>query len=45
MKFKLCSIAAFVALLFSVNEVTAADPIKIGINPGYGMTIISHIPR
>jgi len=30
MKFKLCSVAAFAALMFSVNEVAAADPIKVG---------------
>ena len=46
MKFKLCSIAAFAALLFSVNEVAAADPIKIGaslpLTGGFSLTGDKH---
>ena len=46
MKFKLCSIAAFAARLFCVNEVAAADPIKIGaslpLTGGFSLTGDKH---
>ena len=46
MKFKLCSIAVFAALLFSTSEVVAADPIKVGaslpLTGGFSLTGDKH---